>query len=99
MGLLIKSIKGRRTQDIYDGTKSKAAREFHPKLHQKARDLLDAINAVTSPADLKVPPSNRLHQLRDDLAGYWSVSINDQYRIIFRWVEGHAENVEITDYH
>ncbi len=68
-------------------------------MHQRARDLLDAINAATSPSDLKIPPSNRLHQLKDDLVGYWSVSINTQYRIIFRWVNGHAESVEITDYH
>jgi len=60
---------------------------------------MDVIHAAAGLNDLRIPPSNRLHQLKDDLKGYWSVSINDQYRIIFRWVDGNAEDVEITDYH
>ena len=49
--------------------------------------------------DLRVPPSNRLHQLERDLAGQHSVSINDQWRICFVWRDGDAYHVEITDYH
>ena len=48
---------------------------------------------------LRVPPSNRLEKLRGDLAGYWSLRINDQWRIIFRWENKDALDVEITDYH
>ena len=96
---VIKSIKDKTTQDLYDGVNSKAARKIPMSLHQRARDLLDVIHAATSLGDLRIPPSNRLHQLKDDLIGFWSVSINDQYRIIFRWIEGNAEDVEITDYH
>lgn len=96
---MIKSIRGKTTRDVFDGVSSKAARKIPSALLQRARDLLDVIHAATSLNDLRVPPSNRLHQLKDDLKGFWSVSINDQYRIIFRWVDGNAEDVEITDYH
>lgn len=96
---MIKSIRGKTTRDLFDGVNSKAARKVPSLLHQRARDLLDVIHAATSLNDLRIPASNRLHQLKDNLKGFWSVSINDQYRIVFRWVEGNAENVEITDYH
>ena len=49
--------------------------------------------------DLRNPPSNRLHALSDDRAGQHSISINMQWRICFVWKDGHAERVEITDYH
>ncbi len=49
--------------------------------------------------DLKVPPSNRLHRLKGDRAGQYSISINDQWRICFRFIEGDAYDVEIADYH
>lgn len=96
---MIESIKGKTTQDIFDGVKSKASRKVPTELHERARDLLDAINAITSLNDLKSPPSNRLHKLKGDLKEYWSVSINSQWRIIFKWDETKANNVEITDYH
>jgi len=96
---VIKSIHGKTTRDIFDGINSKAARKIPSSLYQRARDLMDVIHAAAGLNDLRIPPSNRLHQLKDDLKGYWSVSINDQYRIIFRWVDGNAEDVEITDYH
>jgi proteic killer suppression protein len=96
---MISNIKDRTTQDIFDGVNSKAARILDPKLHQRARDLLDALNAITDPSDLKTPPSNRLHKLKHDLKEYWSISINDKWRIIFKWEKGMAIDVEITDYH
>ena len=49
--------------------------------------------------DLRNPPGNRLEMLKGDRAGQHSIRINDQFRICFRWVEGHAEDVEIVDYH
>lgn len=50
-------------------------------------------------ADLRTPPGNRLEALKGDRAGQHSIRVNDQFRICFRWVEGNAEDVEITDYH
>ena len=49
--------------------------------------------------DLRVPPANRLEQLKGDRAGQWSLRVNDQFRICFRWTGGDAEDVEIVDYH
>ena len=96
---MIEGIKGKTTKDIFDGVSSKAARKVSSELHQRAQDLLDAINAMKTPNDLKVPPSNRLHKLKGNLKEYWSVSINSQWRIIFKFKDGKAFDVEITDYH
>jgi toxin HigB-1 len=60
---------------------------------------LDQINRVGSLGELAVPPGNRLERLRGDRAGQHSIRINQQYRICFRWEDGHAFEVEITDYH
>ena len=48
---------------------------------------------------LKVPPSNKLEKLKGDLTGFWSIRVNDQYRVLFRFANGNAEQVRITDYH
>jgi len=49
--------------------------------------------------DLQIPPSNKLEKLKGNLKGYHSIRINDQWRIIFKWINGNAEKVEILDYH
>lgn len=96
---MIKSIKDRTTQDIYDGINSKAARGLPKELHRKAQRMLDYLNSAAKLGDLMVPPGNRLEALKRDLKGCYSVRINDQWRIVFRWVEGNAEDVHIKDYH
>ena len=58
--------------------------------------MIDAAQRVN---DLRVPPGNRLEALHGDLAGKFSIRINDQYRICFRWESGNAYEVEIVDYH
>jgi proteic killer suppression protein len=60
---------------------------------------LRLINAARRIDDLQVPPGNRLERLKGDRAGQWSIRINDQWRIVFRWTDGGAEHVEIVDYH
>jgi proteic killer suppression protein len=57
------------------------------------------LNNSHSVIDLRVPPANRLEKLKGDLADHWSIRINDQWRVIFQWKDGHASNVEIIDYH
>jgi toxin HigB-1 len=57
------------------------------------------IHAARTLKDLRNPPGNRLEMLKKDRAGQHSIRINDQFRICFRWVDGHAEDVEIVDYH
>lgn len=96
---MIKNIKGKTTHNIFDGENSRSARKVLNEIHERARDLLDAINAIARVDDLKVPPSNRLLMLRGNLKDFWSVSINSQLRIIFRWDGQNAIDVEITDYH
>jgi proteic killer suppression protein len=60
---------------------------------------LEAINAASRLSDLAVPPSNRLERLRGDLKDFYSVRINDQWRVIFRWRHGVPDAVRIVDYH
>ena len=64
-----------------------------------AKRKLEAINAAVRLDDLKVPPANRLEKLKGNLKDLYSIRINDQWRIIFRWVNGEAHDVRITDYH
>ena len=96
---MIRSIKGKTTQDIFDGLASKAARRVPTELHRKARRQLDLINGAAQLEDLRVPPGNRLEALSGNLRGFHSIRINDQWRIIFRWREIGADDVEIVDYH
>ena len=57
------------------------------------------LDAVESLQELRVPPSNRLEKLKGDRAGQYSIRVNDQWRICFRWSQGRCFDVEITDYH
>ena len=96
---MIRSFSGRVAQDIYHGTSSRYARELPVSLHDKARRLLDQINAATRVETLDVPPSNKLRKLTGNLAGYRRIKINPQWAIIFRWVKGDAWDIDIVDYH
>ena len=64
-----------------------------------AKRKLEAINAASRLEDLKVPPANRLEKLRGNLKDFYSIRINDQWRVIFKWVDGEARDVRIVDYH
>ena len=60
---------------------------------------LNAIDSAAGLEDLRLPPSNRLEALKGSRKGRWSIRVNDQWRICFVWRDGHAEQVEIVDYH
>lgn len=64
-----------------------------------ATKKLEQIDSAATIDDLKVPPGNKLEQLSGDRTGQYSIRINSQYRVCFIWHDGHAEQVEITDYH
>ena len=64
-----------------------------------ARRKLTQLNRVRDLGELAVPPGNRLERLHGDRAGQWSIRINERYRVCFRWEDGYANEVEITDYH
>ena len=96
---MIVSFKDRGTEDIFDGEDSKAARKTLPSnLHNRAGQTLDQLSAAVSLNSLSLP-GLRLEKLKGDRAGQFSIRINDQYRVCFRWTERGAENVEIVDYH
>jgi len=96
---MIHSIADKLARDVFDGINSKASRRLPLELHPKARRLMDYINAAGNINDLRVPPGNHLEALKGDLLGFYSIRINDQWRVVFRWVESDAEEVQIMDYH
>ena len=88
------------TEDIFHGNRSKTARRcLPPELWPTARRKLDRLNRAREPRDLADPPGNRLEALKGDCAGYFSIRINDQYRIVFRFERSDARDVQIVDYH
>jgi proteic killer suppression protein len=85
---------------VFDGINSKDARAICPlALWAVARRKLTQINRVLELAELAVPPGNHLERLKDDRAGQYSIRVNEQYRVCFRWELGYVDDVEITDYH
>ena len=96
---MILDFADKTTEDIYDGVDSKAARRIPQTVWTVAVRKLDMLNAASDLRDLRVPPANRLEALKGKWSGYQSIRINDQYRIVFRWIDGNAKDVLITDYH
>jgi len=96
---VIVSFGDKATQDVFDDANSKAARAIPKTVWKVAQRKLDLLNAAHLIEDLRVPPGNRLEALTGDLAGHWSIRVNDQYRIVFRWQDGQASDVRIIDYH
>ena len=96
---MILNFSSKTAQHIYDGDDSRYARKLPKNLHAKARRLLDQVNAATRVETLKVPPGNRLEPLKGDYKGFWSIRINDQWRVIFRFNQGTAYDVDMLDYH
>jgi len=93
---MIIGFRDSEAEKIWAGLRS---RRLPPDIQAVALRKLRLINAAKQVSDLRVPPANRLEQLKGDRAGQWSIRINDQWRICFRWTQGGAENVEIVDYH
>jgi proteic killer suppression protein len=93
---MIKTFADRHTQDLYATGKS---RRFPPDVVKRATRRLEYIDLATRLDDLKVPPGNRLHALERERPGQHAISVNDQWRICFRFVDGDSYDVEITDYH
>ncbi|MEO7247618.1 MAG: type II toxin-antitoxin system RelE/ParE family toxin [Novosphingobium sp.] len=85
-----------KTERIWDGVRSG---HVPPDVQSRALDKLKMLNRAKTIDDLRNPPSNRLHELKKDRLGQHSISINKQWRICFRWKDGNAYDVEITDYH
>lgn len=93
---MILSFKDKRTEAVARGRSPKG---FQADLFSVSRRKLFMLNHAVTLDDLRSPPANRLEALRGDREGQHSIRINDQFRLCFRWVDGNAEDVEITDYH
>jgi len=93
---VIKTFSDKRTYQLYLTGK---ARRLPPEILSRALRKLEQIDAATYLGDLAVPPSNRLHGLEGDRKGQYSVSINEKWRICFRFEDGDAFDVEVCDYH
>ncbi len=97
---MIVSFRNQATEDIFNGKSSKSARKLCPQsLWKVVTRKLDQLDSVLNLEELKVPPGNRLENLSGDRKGGFSIRINDQYRICFKWSESGPFDVEITDYH
>ncbi len=97
---MIKTFKDKATEDIYNGKATKVAMRACPKKIWKiATRKLDQLDSVLSFGELRVPPGNMLETLSGQRKGQFSIRINDQFRICFKWSETDPEDVEITDYH
>jgi toxin HigB-1 len=92
---MIRSFGDRRTQELFDDL---IVRDFHG-IARIAKRKLEMIDAAARLNDLRVPPANRLEKLRGNLEGFYSIRINDQWRVVFRWIEEEAHDVRIVDYH
>jgi proteic killer suppression protein len=93
---MIRSFADDETERFYTSGKS---RRLPPNIHRRAAMRLTQLDAATSIEDLRLPPSNRLEALKHDRSGQWSIRINQQWRVCFRFERGDAFNVEIVDYH
>ncbi|WP_031465976.1 type II toxin-antitoxin system RelE/ParE family toxin [Sciscionella sediminilitoris] len=92
---MIQSFADKQTARVWRrlGTK------LHPDVQRAAWNKLAILNRAATLDDLRVPPGNRLEQLRGDRSGQHSIRVNRQWRICFRWTNAGPEDVEITDYH
>jgi toxin HigB-1 len=95
---MIQSFADAATEDLFNGKDTKAARRFGKDVWPAIRRKLDMVNAAHELNDLRVPPGNRLHPLKGDQQGRHAISVNDQYRITFRFDSG-AHDVRCEDYH
>ncbi len=96
---MIESFADDTTSDIYNGLDTRHARRIPLQLHPVVRRKLDYLEVARTLDDLRVPPGNRLEALKGDQRGRYSIRVNDQYRITFRFERDTATEVRCEDYH
>lgn len=93
---MIKTFADKRTEQIFNGIRVK---KFDTTLQKKALRRLRYIDAAESIEDLRVPPSNKLEKKEGGLKDFYAIWVNTQWRIIFKWDDGEALDVQLVDYH
>ena len=93
---MIHSFGDKDTEALFNRERIK---KYPPEILQRCRAKLLIIHAATSENDLCIPPGNHFERLKGDKKGLCSIRINDQWRITFKWIDGNASDVLITDYH
>jgi len=93
---MINSFGNKETRKIWEGER---IRGLPVEIQEIARRKLRMLNNSQNVSDLMIPPSNRLEKLKGNFKAFYSIRINDQWRIIFQWKNGNAEQVEVIDYH
>lgn len=97
---MIRTFRDAAAEDLFNGIDSRRARQACPGvLWSVVARKLTQLNRVRELGELAIPPGNRLEALRGARRGQHSIRINDQYRVCFRWEDGYADDVEVTDYH
>jgi toxin HigB-1 len=96
---VIQSFANEATADLFRERSTRAARRVPADIWRVAQRKLKALDVAALLVDLSVPAGNRLEILKGDQAGRHSIRINDQYRVTFRWEQGHAYEVSVEDYH
>jgi len=96
---VIETFGSALAEDLFDDKRSKSTRAFPPELRRAARRKLLYLHDAAGLKDLAVPPGNRLEQMKGRWKGLYSIRINDQWRVVFRWRGGNAFDVQIVDYH
>jgi proteic killer suppression protein len=92
---MIRSFGDKRTEALFQ---DEYVRQFEG-IARPAKRKLEALNAASRLEDPTVPPANRLEKLRGNLKDFHSIRINDQWRVIFKWIDGEPHEVRIVDYH
>lgn len=93
---MILSFGSKDTHKIWDGERVK---KIPNEIQEIGRRKLRMLNNSQNLTDLQIPPSNKLEKLKGNLKDYYSIRINDQWRIVFKWTNGNASEVEMLDYH
>ena len=96
---MIVTFADKATEDLFHGRASSRLRRFPEDVQLAALYKLDILNAAYSLLDVKSPPGNRLEALKGNLKGYYSIRINNQWRVVFRFENSNAYDVQIIDYH
>jgi proteic killer suppression protein len=93
---MINSFKDREAEKIFNG---EVSRKLPSTIQSRAFNKLTALHSAAHLKDLKIPPSNHLEELKGRRKDQYSIRINGQFRVCFRWIDNKAEDVEIVDYH